>query len=51
MCSNNVEMMMAVNRASLQTAQVCQELFYESRWNCSSILKAPKFSPDLTRGE
>nr|ADF31344.1 WNT11 [Perionyx excavatus] len=49
-CSRNLELMSSVVHASLMTAQVCQELFLDSRWNCSSILLAPKFMPDLNGG-
>lgn len=50
-CSRNLELMSSVVHASLQTAQVCQELFLDSRWNCSSILLAPNFMPDLNGGK
>jgi len=42
--------MPAVVHAARQMAQVCQETFYESRWNCSSVLLAPNFMNDLTAG-
>lgn len=49
-CSRNLDLMTSVVHAALQTAQVCQELFLDSRWNCSSILLAPNFMPDLNGG-
>lgn len=35
--------------ASLAT-ETCKSVFKYHRWNCSSIDKAPVFTPDLTRG-
>ena len=50
LCLSNLDLMYAVVHASLQTAQICQELFMDNRWNCSNILRAPNFWPDLTEG-
>ncbi|ESO05021.1 hypothetical protein HELRODRAFT_191555 [Helobdella robusta] len=49
-CIKNLDLMSGVVHASLQTAQTCQELFIDSRWNCSNILQAPRYMPDLTGG-
>jgi len=50
MCARNLELMYSIVNAAKSTAEVCQFLFHESRWNCSSIRRAPNFSPDLTIG-
>jgi len=50
LCSRNLDLMPAVVHSARQMAQVCQETFYESRWNCSSVLLAPRFMRDLTGG-
>lgn len=50
LCTRNLDLMPAVVHSARQMAQVCQETFYESRWNCSSVLLAPRFMADLTGG-
>jgi len=50
LCARYLDLMPAVAHSARQMAQVCQETFYESRWNCSSVLLAPNFMPDLTAG-
>ncbi|ESN91555.1 hypothetical protein HELRODRAFT_185184 [Helobdella robusta] len=50
MCQKNLDLMTSVVQAAKQTIDVCQEIFFEKRWNCSTILNAPKFLPDLTGG-
>jgi len=50
LCARHLDLMPAVVHAARQMAQVCQETFYESRWNCSSVLLAPNFMNDLTAG-
>lgn len=49
-CSRRLWMMPAVAHAARSAADVCQELFADKRWNCSSVLLAPKLTPDLTEG-
>lgn len=49
-CERHVEMMTSLVQASQEVLDVCQELFADKRWNCSSALQAPNFSPDLTGG-
>jgi len=50
-CRRNLELMPVVVRAARQVIDVCQELFADRRWNCSSILVAPNYLADLTGGE
>jgi len=50
MCKQNLELMGVVAHATYQAAAVCQELFSDSRWNCSSIVQAPNLLADLTGG-
>jgi len=49
-CRRNLELMPVVVRAARQVIDVCQELFADRRWNCSSILLAPNYFADLTGG-
>src|SRR6218665_1725211 len=50
-CRSHVELMAAVVHASTRTIGVCQDLFADRRWNCSSVTHAPNFLPDLTGGK
>ena len=50
-CRRNLELMPVVVRAARQVIDVCQELFADRRWNCSSILLAPNYLADLTGGD
>lgn len=50
LCTRNIELMSAVAQASHMTIEVCQAVFNDNRWNCSSVLNAPNFSPDVTSG-
>ena len=50
-CSKHVDLMEFVSQAARTTVDLCQELFAERRWNCSSIQRAPKFRRDLTAGK
>ena len=47
LCHNHLDMMPSVVRASRDTVDMCQDLFSDRRWNCSTILRAPNFLPDL----
>jgi len=51
LCAKNLDLMPTVVYSARQMAQVCQETFYDSRWNCSSVLLAPNFNPDLNGGK
>jgi len=48
LCQTRLDMMPSVVKASRDTVDMCQELFADRRWNCSTILLAPKFLPDLS---
>ena len=50
-CKQNLELMGVVAHASRETAHVCQELFKDRRWNCSSVAHAPNYMADLTGGK
>jgi wingless-type MMTV integration site family protein 11 len=50
LCSRNLDLMPYVAHAARLTTNVCQEQFADKRWNCSSVLLAPNFTPDLTKG-
>ena len=43
--------MPVVAHASKDVMDVCEELFTDSRWNCSTIRLAPNYLPDLTGGK
>ena len=49
-CSRHIDLMQFVSQSARITVDLCQEVFAERRWNCSSILRAPKFRRDLTAG-
>lgn len=49
-CRRNLELMPVVARASRQVIDVCQELFADRRWNCSTVLVAPNYLADLAGG-
>jgi len=49
-CRRNLELMPVVSRAARASIEVCQELFADRRWNCSSIQAAPNYMADLTGG-
>jgi wingless-type MMTV integration site family protein 11 len=49
-CRRNLELMPVVVRASRQVVDICQELFADRRWNCSSVQLAPNYMADLTGG-
>ena len=50
-CQRNSDLMPGVVQASRDTVSICQELFADKRWNCSSLMLAPKFLPDLVGGQ
>ncbi|MGH0179708.1 UNVERIFIED_CONTAM: hypothetical protein FKN15_008546 [Acipenser sinensis] len=42
--------MQSIVHAAKQTKLACQKTFSDMRWNCSSIVHAPHFTPDLEKG-
>jgi len=50
-CSKHVDLMEFVSQSARNTVDLCQQLFAERRWNCSSIRRAPKFRRDLKAGK
>lgn len=49
-CKRNLEMMPVVGHAAREVVKVCQTLFEDNRWNCSSLILAPNYRADLTGG-
>uniref|UniRef100_A0A3P8ZWI3 Protein Wnt n=1 Tax=Esox lucius TaxID=8010 RepID=A0A3P8ZWI3_ESOLU len=50
LCRRNLELMHSVVHAAKLTKNTCQKTFGDMRWNCSSVEKAPRFTPDLAKG-
>ncbi|XP_013417895.1 protein Wnt-11b-2 [Lingula anatina] len=50
LCRNNLELMPLLVSAATQAVYSCKDRFKERRWNCSSVLLAPRFNKDLTSG-
>ncbi|NXS00263.1 W11B2 protein, partial [Oxylabes madagascariensis] len=50
LCRRHLEVMPRIVRAARRTHALCQQSFADMRWNCSSILRAPSFGPDLLTG-
>lgn len=50
-CRSSPDAMMQVERAATAVSTTCQKLLEDRRWNCSSVLLAPQFTPDLTTGK
>ncbi|KPP79759.1 protein Wnt-11-like [Scleropages formosus] len=50
LCRRNLELMHSIVQAAKLTKLTCQKTFTDMRWNCSSIEKAPRFTPDLSKG-
>lgn len=50
LCRRNLELMQSIVHAAKQTKLACQKTFSDMRWNCSSIVHAPHFTPDLEKG-
>uniref|UniRef100_A0AAF5RU95 Protein Wnt n=2 Tax=Wuchereria bancrofti TaxID=6293 RepID=A0AAF5RU95_WUCBA len=49
MCRRISDLMPVIIRASQTTVSICQKVFADRRWNCSSILRAPRYKSDLTK--
>lgn len=50
-CNDFPDVMQVLKQAAADTSSLCQSFFRNRRWNCSSITRAPNFSPDLTTGK
>ncbi|MFH4980935.1 hypothetical protein AB6A40_007644, partial [Gnathostoma spinigerum] len=50
MCRRISDLMPVIIRASQSTVNVCQKIFADRRWNCSSVLLAPRLKADLLKG-
>jgi len=50
LCKSHLELMAHLTHAATQMEQVCQGLFTERRWNCTSVTAAPALLADLTGG-
>uniref|UniRef100_A0AC34G9A5 Protein Wnt n=1 Tax=Panagrolaimus sp. ES5 TaxID=591445 RepID=A0AC34G9A5_9BILA len=50
LCRRMTDLMPYVKNAAKETIEMCQEMFKEYRWNCSTIKKAPYFENDLIKG-
>nr|UTS77836.1 Wnt11 [Laodelphax striatellus] len=44
------QVLVQLKSAAALAASTCQQVFAMRRWNCSSVMKAPDFGPDLTTG-
>ncbi|KAE9553325.1 hypothetical protein FO519_003491 [Halicephalobus sp. NKZ332] len=49
-CRRMIDLMPYIKSSSDETVSSCLNVFKKHRWNCSSILKAPFFDNDLTKG-
>lgn len=49
-CKASPDIMQNLVQAARDTSAVCQHAFRHQRWNCSSIDRAPDFTPDLLSG-
>ncbi|XP_044015778.1 protein Wnt-11b-2-like [Aphidius gifuensis] len=49
-CRSTPDIMPNLIQAARDTASVCQQVFKDRRWNCSSIELAPRYTPDLLTG-
>lgn len=50
-CRAAPDIMQSFVQAAKDTSAVCQTAFRNRRWNCSSIERAPNYTPDLLTGE
>ncbi|XP_011304474.1 protein Wnt-11b-2-like [Fopius arisanus] len=49
-CRATTDVMPSIVQAARDTTAVCQQAFRNRRWNCSSIERAPHYTPDLLSG-
>ncbi|XP_043475064.1 protein Wnt-11b-1-like [Leptopilina heterotoma] len=50
LCRTTLDVMPSFVQAAKDTSSVCQQAFRNRRWNCSSIDRAPDYSPELITG-
>lgn len=50
-CRSSPDIMQTLVQAARDTSAVCQQAFRNQRWNCSSIDRAPDFTPELLTGK
>ncbi|VDD93663.1 unnamed protein product [Enterobius vermicularis] len=50
MCRKSTDLMPIIIDSAQSVVSVCQKVFADRRWNCSSILLAPNYKHDLTKG-
>lgn len=49
-CRATPDVMASLVQAARDTSTVCQQAFRHRRWNCSSIERAPDYTPELLTG-
>lgn len=49
-CRATPDVMPSLVQAAKDTSSVCQQAFRHRRWNCSSIERAPDYTPELLTG-
>lgn len=49
-CRASPDVMPGLVQAAKDTSTVCQQAFRHRRWNCSSIERAPDYTPELLTG-
>ncbi|KAI6191992.1 Protein Wnt [Aphelenchoides bicaudatus] len=50
LCRRIPKIMPIMVKAAQQTIEACQKTFGDHRWNCSTIMFAPEFKADLSKG-
>ncbi|CAD5234288.1 unnamed protein product [Bursaphelenchus xylophilus] len=51
MCKRFPELMPIITRAAQLSVDICQSIFGDARWNCTSVTLAPELKADLTKGK
>lgn len=50
-CRAAPDVMPSLVQAAKDTSYICQQAFRNRRWNCSSIERAPQYTPELLSGK